>query len=72
MGRTAWDQEPWVARFGSSTTADDFRRCRSLLDSTRESSSPWLLSLACNHAFEDGNKRIGHAAMELFLVLNGY
>ena len=29
-------------------------------------------SLACNHGFEDGNKRIGHAAMELFLVLNGY
>jgi death on curing protein len=29
-------------------------------------------SLACNHGFEDGNKRIGHAAMETFLVLNGY
>lgn len=29
-------------------------------------------SLACNHGFEDGNKRIGHAAMEAFLVLNGY
>ena len=29
-------------------------------------------SLACNHGFEDGNKRIGHAAMETFLVVNGY
>jgi death-on-curing protein len=29
-------------------------------------------SLTCNHGFEDGNKRIGHAAMEVFLVLNGY
>lgn len=29
-------------------------------------------SLACNHGFEDGNKRIGHAAMETFLVLNGF
>ncbi len=29
-------------------------------------------SLAMNHAFVDGNKRIAHAAMELFLVLNGY
>jgi death-on-curing protein len=29
-------------------------------------------SLACNHGFEDGNKRIGHAAMEVFLVLNGH
>lgn len=24
-----------------------------------------------NHPFVDGNKRIGHAAMEVFLVLNG-
>jgi len=25
-----------------------------------------------NQAFVDGNKRIAHAAMEVFLVLNGY
>lgn len=29
-------------------------------------------SLASNHGFEDGNKRIAHAAMETFLILNGY
>ncbi len=29
-------------------------------------------SLIANHPFLDGNKRIGHAAMEIFLVLNGY
>jgi death on curing protein len=29
-------------------------------------------SLVMNHAFIDGNKRIGHAAMETFLVLNGF
>ncbi len=29
-------------------------------------------SLIKNHAFVDGNKRIGHAAMEVFLVLNGW
>jgi death-on-curing protein len=28
-------------------------------------------SLVCNHSFVDGNKRVGHAAMETFLVLNG-
>jgi death on curing protein len=28
-------------------------------------------SLVMNHPFVDGNKRIGHAAMEVFLVLNG-
>jgi death-on-curing protein len=25
-----------------------------------------------NHPFIDGNKRVGHAAMETFLILNGY
>lgn len=29
-------------------------------------------SIIQNHPFVDGNKRIGHAAMEIFLVLNGY
>lgn len=29
-------------------------------------------SLVQNHPFLDGNKRVGHAAMETFLVLNGF
>ena len=29
------------------------------------------LALVQGHAFLDGNKRVGHAAMETFLVLNG-
>ena len=29
-------------------------------------------SLALNHAFVDGNKRVAHAALETFLVLNGH
>lgn len=29
-------------------------------------------ALVCNHPFIDGNKRVGHAAMETFLVLNGW
>ena len=29
-------------------------------------------SLVMNNPFVDGNKRVGHAAMETFLVLNGY
>ena len=28
-------------------------------------------SLIMNHPFLDGNKRVGHAAMELFLLMNG-
>jgi death-on-curing protein len=27
--------------------------------------------IVVNHPFMDGNKRVGHAAMEVFLVLNG-
>jgi death on curing protein len=29
-------------------------------------------SMIQNHPFVDGNKRLGHAAMEVFLVLDGY
>ncbi len=29
-------------------------------------------SLVRNHPFVDGNKRVGHAATEVFLVLNGH
>jgi death-on-curing protein len=29
-------------------------------------------SLIMNHPFVDGNKRVGHAAMEVMLVLNGW
>lgn len=29
-------------------------------------------SLVLNHPFVDGNKRIGHAAMETFLMINGH
>lgn len=29
-------------------------------------------ALIANHPFVDGNKRIGHAAIEVFLMLNGF
>lgn len=29
-------------------------------------------SIISNHPFLDGNKRTGHAAMEVFLILNGF
>ena len=28
--------------------------------------------LVCNHPFVDGNKRVGHAALEVTLMLNGF
>ena len=37
-----------------------------------EKAAALCFSLVMNHPFIDGNKRIGHAAMEPFLVLNGY
>ena len=33
---------------------------------------PFCFFLVMNHLFVDGNKRIGHAAMETFLMLNGF
>ena len=36
-----------------------------------EKAAALAFSLVSNHAFVDGNKRVGHAAMETFLVLNG-
>ena len=37
-----------------------------------EKAAALCFSLVMNHAFIDGNKRIGHAAMEVFLVMNGF
>jgi death-on-curing protein len=37
-----------------------------------DKAAPLAFSLINNHPFVDGNKRVGHAAMETFLVLNGY
>ena len=36
-----------------------------------EKAAALCFSLVDNHAFVDGNKRVGHSAMETFLVLNG-
>lgn len=43
-----------------------------LYPSIESKSTALCFSLVMNHPFVDGNKRIGHAAMETFLVLNGY
>ena len=37
-----------------------------------EKASAVGFSIIQNHPFVDGNKRTGHAAIETFLVLNGY
>lgn len=42
-----------------------------LYPSMAEKAAALCFSLVMNHPFLDGNKRVGHAAMETFLVLNG-
>jgi death on curing protein len=37
-----------------------------------EKAAALAFSLVCNHPFVDANKRVGHAALETFLVINGY
>lgn len=37
-----------------------------------EKAAALCFSLVMNHPFVDGNKRVGHAAMETFLVMNGF
>jgi death on curing protein len=43
-----------------------------LYPSLGEKAAALGFSLVCNHPFIDGNKRVGHACMETFLVLNGW
>jgi death-on-curing protein len=43
-----------------------------LYPSLAEKAATLGFSLVCNHPFLDGNKRVGHATMETFLVLNGW
>jgi death on curing protein len=40
--------------------------------SLAEKAAALCFSIVRNHPFVDGNKRAGHAAMEVFLVLNGH
>jgi death-on-curing protein len=42
-----------------------------LYPTLNEKAAALCLSLVQDHSFVDGNKRVGHAAMETFLVLNG-
>lgn len=45
---------------------------RYLYRSLAEMAAAYLCGLALNHAFENGNKRVGFAACAMFLRMNGY
>ena len=74
-----------IARTGGSTGIRDLNGLKSALAQPRmtfggedlyptvvEKASALGFSLIQNHPFVDGNKRVGHAVMELFLYLHGY
>lgn len=42
-----------------------------LYETLPEKAAALCFSIVMNHPFIDGNKRVGHAAMEVFLVRNG-
>ena len=44
---------------------------KDLYPTLEEKAAALMLSLVQNHPFTDGNKRVGHAAAEAFLMLNG-
>ena len=77
--------EAIIAQSGGSRGVRDEQLLRSALDQPFQTFSHQDLyptithkaavlgfSLINNHGFVDGNKRIGHAAMETFLLMNGY
>ena len=43
-----------------------------LYPTIEEAAAALCYSLVTNHSFVDGNKRVGHAALETFLVLNDH
>lgn len=45
---------------------------KELYSAIEEKAAALGFSIIQNHPFVDGNKRTGHAAMEIFLVLNGF
>jgi death on curing protein len=45
---------------------------KELYPSVAAKAATLCFSLVRNHPFVDGNKRVGHAAMETFLVMNGW
>lgn len=74
-----------IERWGGSGGIRDINAFESALAQPRQSfggvdlypdlaskAATLCLSLVLNQPFIDGNKRVGHAAIEVFLLLNGY
>jgi death-on-curing protein len=74
-----------LERWGGASGIRDINTLQSALAQPRQSfggqdlypdlatkAAALCFSLVLNHPFVDGNKRIGHAAMEVFLMVNGH
>ena len=77
--------EAIISSFGGARGIRDLKALESAINQPRVTFNeldlyPDIISKAAalcffivkSHPFIDGNKRVGHAAMEIFLVLNGY
>jgi len=71
MGGRARGSGSGRPRVGHSPAQNDVRRQGSVPRPPDQGRGPSLL-LIKNHPFVDGNKRVGHAALETLLVLNGF
>lgn len=77
--------EAIISSSGGSRGIRDIRALKSVLNQPRltfdqadlypdvvSKAAALCFSLVMNHPFVDGNKRVDHAAMETFLILNGF
>lgn len=80
LAEALWVHEQQIERFGGSPGVRDRGLIESALlrpqtgyyaDTIEEAAALWE-SLAMNHGFIDGNKRVAFACADLFLNLNGY
>jgi hypothetical protein len=65
-----WNPKPGNTRIGLAAAQGDLWWARSLRDARQESCGSRFFDNQ-QPSILDGNKRTGHAAMEVFLILNG-
>lgn len=65
------EYETWPRWSRSGPATNDFRG-EDLYPAVAQNGAALAHSLVGNHPIVDGNKRVGHSAREVFLILNGY
>lgn len=85
LGEVLWLHGRLLATSGGAAGVRDFGRLQAALEQPKATwddadlypdlqskAAALCFGLVLGHPFVDGNKRIGHAAMEMFLLLNGF